>query len=87
MPLITPLQDSFNRGELSPLTFERVDAEYRLDGVKTLQNFVPVPRGAAKRRTGYRYLGRVAIPDTTLHVFPQTVRLTITTPAVEVLLA
>ncbi len=84
MPNITPLQDSFNRGELSPKLFRRTDAEFYLDGVAQLTNFVTVPRGAIKRRTGFRYLGRVAIPDTTVNVFPQTVQLTITTPDVDV---
>lgn len=81
---VTPLQDSFNRGELSPLTFARSDAEFYLDGAKTMRNFVPVPRGATERRSGFRYLGEVALPSTTVNVFPQTVTLTITTPSVQV---
>lgn len=81
---ITPLQDSFNRGELSPKLFRRSDTEYYLDGLKTLTNFLTVPRGAVRRRDGFRYLGRVAIPDRTVNVFPQTVTLVITTPEVDV---
>ena len=84
MPNITPLQDSFNRGELSPKLFRRSDAEFYLDGVKTLTNFLTIPRGAVKRRTGFRYLDRVALPDTTVQVFPQAVKIQITTLAVEV---
>ena len=84
MPNITALQDSFNRGELSPKLFRRSDAEFYLDGVQTLSNFVTVPRGAVKRRTGFRYLGRVALEDNTVRVFPQPVQITITTPAVDV---
>ena len=81
---ITPLQDSFNRGELSPKLFRRSDTEFYLDGVQTLTNFVTVPRGAVNRRTGFRYLGRVALEDNTVRVFPQSTLVTITTPAVEV---
>lgn len=84
MPNVTPLQDSFNRGELTPKLWYRSDSEWYKDGVRTLTNFVPVARGAVKRRTGFRYLGRVALPDTTVNVFPQTVQLTITTPDVDV---
>lgn len=80
----TVLQDSFNRGELSPLTHMRSEAEWYLDGVKTMQNFLPVPRGAIRRRTGFRYLGQVALDDNTQQIFPQTTRLSITTPAVNV---
>jgi len=84
MPNITPLQDSFNRGELSPKLLRRSDTEFYQDGVKTLTNFVTVARGAVKRRTGFRYLGRVAIPVTDVNVFPVTVDIQITTPSVDV---
>jgi hypothetical protein len=81
---ITPLQDSFNRGELSPKLFRRSDTEFFLDGVAALNNFVTVPRGAVRRRTGFRYLNRVALPDNTTYVFPTNVSVDITTPDVEV---
>lgn len=81
---ITPLQDSFNRGEISPKLYLRTDTEIYLDSAKTLRNFVPVPRGAIRKRFGFRYLGQVAIPDNTVRVFPQKVTLTITTPSVDV---
>lgn len=84
MPNVTSLQDSFNRGELSPKLRERADTEWYQDGVKNLTNFVTIPRGAVKRRTGFRFLGRVAIPDRTINVFPQTASLVITTPDVNV---
>lgn len=87
MPNITPLKDSFNRGELTPKVWMRSDAEFYQDGVRTMQNFIPVPRGAARRRSGFRYLGRVALEDNTLQVFPQTAVVVIETPPVDVTLA
>lgn len=76
----TVLQDSFNRGELSPRVFMRVDAEFHLDGLKTMQNFVPVSRGASRRRYGFRYLGQVGTQNISVNTFPQTVSLSITVP-------
>ena len=84
---ITPLQDSFNRGEISPKLYQRSDSEWYADSVQRLNNFITIPRGAAKRRTGFRYLGRVAIPDNTVNVFPQPTQVTITTPDVDVTIA
>ena len=81
---VTPLLDSFNRGELSPKTHYRSETEWFRDGAKQVTNFVTVARGSIKRRTGFRYLGTVAIPNTTVNVFPQTSRLSITTPQVNV---
>ncbi len=81
---VTPLIDSFNRGELSPKLWMRADTEWYQDGVKTLTNFLTVPRGAIRKRTGFRYLGRVAIPDTTQNIFPQRTIIEFTTPDVTV---
>ncbi len=83
----TVLQDSFNRGELTPKVWMRSETEFWQDGVQTLRNFLPVPRGAAKRRTGFRYLGRVALEDTTKNVFVTPTPVTITTPDVDVTFA
>jgi hypothetical protein len=81
---ITVLQDSFNRGEFSPLLYARSDTEFYLDAVKTLQNFLTVPRGAVRRRPGFRLLQRVGEPVNVVNVFPQTARVTIVTPGVDV---
>ena len=87
MPNTSKLQDSFNRGEISPKLYRRSDSEWYADSVRLLNNFITISRGAARRRTGFRYLGRVAIPDTTVNVFPQPTQVTITTPDVDVTLA
>ena len=79
MPNTTRLQDSFNRGELSPKLLRRSDTEFYQDGVKTLTNFLTVPRGAIKKRFGFRYLNRVALPVNDVIIFPTTARITITT--------
>lgn len=84
MPNLTVIMDSFNRGELSPKLLARSQAEYYQDGLQTLTNFVAVPRGAIKRRNGFRYLNRVAIPDSTQNIFPQKAEIVITTPDVEI---
>lgn len=52
MPLVAPIQNAFNAGELSPLVFGRTDFEKYKFGTSLMQGFVPQVQGGATRRTG-----------------------------------
>lgn len=55
----TLLIASFNAGEFSPRMEARVDfAKYR-NACKTLENFLPLPQGGARRRAGWRFVAEV----------------------------
>ncbi|CAB4122008.1 hypothetical protein UFOVP16_39 [uncultured Caudovirales phage] len=59
MPRAAPLLASFNAGELSPNMDGRPDIAKYSAGAKTLENFVPVVQGPAKRRAGTRFVAEV----------------------------
>ena len=52
MPKVTPLINSFNAGEVSPKIEARSDIEKYFSGCKTLENFIPLVEGGAKRMPG-----------------------------------
>ena len=54
---VTPILTNFTSGEISPLLDGRVDISRYYNGVKTLENFIPLPTGGAKRRPGTYYVG------------------------------
>lgn len=56
MPRATPIQPSFNAGELSPRMVARTDfAKYPL-GCATLENMILLPQGGAARRPGTLFI-------------------------------
>lgn len=56
MPRASWVQNNFNGGEWSPLTFGRADiAKYR-NGLETCLNYVPTAQGGLTRRPGTRYV-------------------------------
>lgn len=57
MAYATPMLNSFNAGELSPLFDGRTDQDKYFSGAKRLLNFIPTVQGPAARRGGSRYLG------------------------------
>ena len=59
MPRATPLLASFNSGELSPNVEGRADVEKYGAGCKTLENYLPIIQGPAKRRGGTRFIAEV----------------------------
>lgn len=76
MPRITPVQRSFSTGEVSPQVYRRQQMQTRQNqrpiaqGTKEMRNFFPDPRGPARSRFGFRYLGNVtAAPPVTTLVF------------------
>lgn len=52
---VAPQQTSFNAGELSPLWSARVDMAKYGNGCFRMRNFLPLPQGPARRRSGSRY--------------------------------
>ncbi len=53
----SPIQGSFNAGELSPRIEGRVDIPKYAQGMKTCENVIPLIQGPAMRRGGTRYVG------------------------------
>ena len=58
MAIASPIQNSFNAGEFSPLTFGRADYPKYKNGLSLMQNFVPIVQGGAVRRTGTKYVNQ-----------------------------
>lgn len=50
------LQPSFSAGELAPATQARADLARYFTGLKTCRNFMVMPEGGARNRSGYRFL-------------------------------
>lgn len=59
MPRSTPLQTTFNGGELSPRMMGRVDIDKYITSVETMENFIATIQGPAVRRSGTRFIGDV----------------------------
>lgn len=53
--IVSPAQNSFNAGELSPRWAGRVDMAKYGNGCYRMRNFTPWPEGPANRRNGTRY--------------------------------
>ena len=56
MPKASPIQTNFTAGEWSPLLDGRVDLSKYSNACKTLQNFVSMAHGPARRRSGARHV-------------------------------
>lgn len=52
----SPIQNSFNAGELSPQLKGRADLEKYKNGCETLENFIPQIFGPARKRPGTRFV-------------------------------
>lgn len=59
----SPMQGSFNAGELSPRIEGRVDVPKYAQGMKTCENVIPLIQGPAMRRGGFRRVGNVQQND------------------------
>jgi len=59
MSKASPIQTSFNSGELSPRLDGRVDLGKYAAGCKRLENFIPMIQGPAMRRSGTRFVEEV----------------------------
>lgn len=59
MPKASPIQVSFNAGELSPQLKGRIDLDKYRNGCETMLNFIPQIHGPAKKRPGTRFVREV----------------------------
>jgi len=70
MPKITPAQQSFSAGEISPLMYNRTDTEGYKQGVMVMENMFPDSRGAAFSRGGGHFVGSEAGNDARIIAMP-----------------
>ena len=63
MPAITPLQNAFSSGEISPLLLGQVEEPGYQAGLASMRNFRADPRGPAVKREGSRFLGEYPAED------------------------
>ena len=59
MAKVSPIQNNFNGGEISPLIFGRPDLDKYKTGLKTCTNFVPLIQGPVERRPGTKHINNV----------------------------
>lgn len=59
MPKASPIQTSFNAGELSPEAAGRVDIGKYASACSRMENFIPLVQGPARRRGGTRFVAEV----------------------------
>jgi hypothetical protein len=59
MAKASPIQSSFNAGELSAALEGRTDLSKYSSGCKRLENFIPMIQGPARRRSGTRFVEEV----------------------------
>jgi len=56
MPTLSPRINAFNAGEWSALLWNRTDLARHAAACRRLENFLPLPQGAATRRPGTRFV-------------------------------
>lgn len=66
----TPIIQSFNAGELSPLVRVRTDINKYYAGCEVLENFLPLVEGGAKRVPGTYYCMPVKLEDKATRLIP-----------------
>lgn len=59
MPKASPIQYSFNSGEMSPRMKGRIDVQRYKSGCETMLNFFPQIQGPARKRSGTRFVAEV----------------------------
>lgn len=59
MPKASPGLVSFNGGELSPLLDGRVDLDRYGAGLASCENFIPLPQGGLRNRTGTKFVAEI----------------------------
>ena len=57
------LQQSFTGGELSPAMYGRLDDQKYQQGLATCRNFVVLPQGPVRNRSGFAYVGAAKYAD------------------------
>tara|TARA_R110000787_G_scaffold28355_1_gene77550 strand:- start:434 stop:3436 length:3003 start_codon:yes stop_codon:yes gene_type:complete len=59
MARVSPIQNNFNGGEISPLLYGRPDVDRYKTGLKTCLNFIPLVQGPVERRPGTVFIKEV----------------------------
>ena len=59
MARVSPIQNNFNGGEISPLLYGRPDVDRYKTGLKTCLNFLPLVQGPVERRPGTGHIVEV----------------------------
>ena len=70
MAKASPMQNSFNAGELSPALKGRADLEKYRNGCDTMINFLPQIHGPARKRPGTRYVNEVKDSSKQVRLIP-----------------
>lgn len=70
MPKASPMQNSFNAGELSPQLKGRADLEKYRNGCDTMVNFFPQIHGPARKRPGTRFVNEVKDSSKLTRIIP-----------------
>lgn len=56
MPKASPIQTNMTGGEVSPKLYGRVDTAKYQNGMKTIENFIVMPHGGARKRPGTKFV-------------------------------
>lgn len=56
MPHANPIQTNMTGGEISPKLYGRVDTAKYQNGMKTIENFIVMPHGGARKRPGSKFV-------------------------------
>jgi len=67
---LTPIVNSFSSGELSPRLMGRTDSPKYSAGCETMENFMALAHGGAKRRGGTRFINEVKNSAHTVRLIP-----------------
>lgn len=70
MAKASPMQNSFNAGELSPQLKGRADIDKYKNGCETLTNFLPQIYGPARKRPGTRFVNEVKTSSKATRLVP-----------------
>ena len=70
MAKASPIQSSFNAGELSPQLKGRIDLQKYRNGCETLYNFLPQLYGPARKRPGTRFVREVKTSANAVRLIP-----------------
>lgn len=70
MPRATWIQNNFNAGEWSPLTYGRSNVEKYKNALATCLNYVPTTQGGLTRRPGTKYVANVKDSTVAVRLIP-----------------
>lgn len=67
---ISIIQTNFTSGELSERMFGRIDVSQYYNGAKELLNYIMLPQGGVKRRSGTKFIGETKFNDKYTRLIP-----------------